>query len=87
MVILYFTPSLNDFMNKRILFARVYFKMNKNVDDFLLHVVGDDVFEIARGLLNIDNFYETSFDEYYCVSRFPSYKTFTFGCYTEESEK
>ena len=83
--ILYVTPRMKDFdKGKRTVFSRIYFRTYaKEVSDYTFYVISNDIFELCDNQFGGNTIYKTMFNEYSIVSRFPSYKSFTFGDYTK----
>lgn len=75
--------SMNEFGNKRVMFANLFFKANKNeITDGIFHNVSDDCFELVKQNIPNGNLFQTAFMNYYTTEELPDNIPFTFGDYS-----
>lgn len=81
---LYITPCLLKYGEKRIIHTSIFIneKTNYTLEKYF-YEINDDVIELCKGLINPNEIIEnTSFNEYFCVEKIPTYIPSIFGDYS-----
>lgn len=75
--------SINEFGNKRVMFANLFFKANENeITDGIVHTISDDCFELVKQNLSDNSLFQTAFISNYSIEKLPESIPFSFGDYS-----
>jgi|GEM_PF-5121210 len=75
--------SMNEFENKRIVFANLFFEANKKeITDGIFHDVNEECFDLVKPNIPNNNLFQTAFINYYLTEELPVNIPFGFGDYT-----